>query len=292
MTAPIRVEADLYPGVTRSTLITEPWSPGEAPYLDQPGADKLDLPLLTQKYRDDGMVVLPGWRDQDFMAELDEYAETWMSDNFHHDPQGYGVNGYMECDVLRRICCTSSLSWALERLLDEEAGVHLNLTNWRSTQRNWHQDGYLNPAHVQDYYAAVWIAVDDIHEDAGPFEFVRGSHRLWDPIRMERVLELQGEDGSDPDWPYRSEHYLTPYFEREIEQRDLKVEQFLAHKGDILVWHPRLLHRGSTPKNPELERRAIIAHYSGINHRSDMPAPVRYDGGAHVGHYFPIGATA
>jgi hypothetical protein len=33
-----------------------------------------------------------------------------------------------------------------------------------------------------------------------------------------------------------------------------------------------------------MERRSLISHYSGINHRSDMPAAIAYDGG----HYFPV----
>jgi len=274
----------------RDTTITKPWAEYELPYLDRPVVD--DLNTLTQKYRDDGYVVLPGWKDAGLMDELDEYAEQWQTDNAHHYPLGYAWTGYMDCDVLRRICCRSSIAWAIERLVGEECGVHLNLTAWRSTERNWHQDGYLSPDLVQDHYVAAWIAVDDATEEAGPFEFIAGSHRIWDPIRYGLMLEALGEDGTDDSWPYRSEELLTPFFEREIAARDLRVEQFVPTKGEILLWHPRLLHRGSTPKNPELERRAIIAHYSGINHRSDMPAPVRYDGDWHVGHYFPIGATA
>jgi len=42
----------------------------------------------------------------------------------------------------------------------------------------------------------------------------------------------------------------------------------------VLIWHGRLLHRGSRPTNPSLLRRALISHYSGINHRPDMPARV------------------
>jgi hypothetical protein len=30
------------------------------------------------------------------------------------------------------------------------------------------------------------------------------------------------------------------------------------------------MHRGSRPQSPALLRRALIAHYSGINHRPDM----------------------
>ena len=59
-----------------------------------------------------------------------------------------------------------------------------------------------------------------------------------------------------------------------------------AKKGDVLFWHPRLLHRGSTPNDFNLERRALISHYSGINHRPDFPTAVPVG----KGWIFPIGA--
>ncbi len=281
-------------------VITKPWSSEELPYLDRGVTYDLPLPehraAALRSYSDNGFLVVPGWRDPGLMEMLEVYELQWLRDNQHRYPQGYGHTGYMDSPELRNILCRSSVSKVLESIIGEPMAVHLTLTNWRSTQRNWHQDGYLNPDLVQDHYVAVWIAVDDIHPDAGPFEYIPGSHKIWDPIRQDLMLELLGEDGSDPDWPYRSEDVLTPFFDDAIEQMDLPVKQFIARKGDILVWHPRLIHRGSAPVDQTRERRAIIAHYSGINHRSDMPKAVRQSTLAldplHCvadGYYFPIG---
>ena len=45
--------------------------------------------------------------------------------------------------------------------------LHLALTGWISTQRDWHQDDYLNPPFVANWYAAVWMALDDISAESG-----------------------------------------------------------------------------------------------------------------------------
>jgi ectoine hydroxylase-related dioxygenase (phytanoyl-CoA dioxygenase family) len=189
----------------------------------------------------------------------------------------------LDVPEIRDLCLYKPLSDLLEHLIGEPMALHLNLTGWVSTERDWHQDDYLNPPEVNGYYAAVWTALDRIQADAGPFEFVPGSHR-WPVIRQKKLLERLGDpEGNDPGWPWRSEALLTPYFEREIKRTDAPVLRFLGNRGDVLIWHARLVHRGSLPQRPGAERRSMIAHYSAVSRRSDMPPVRRHPGG---GLYF------
>lgn len=265
----------------------------EAFGADAPAADRTPQVFalrgdLQAQWARDGYVILPG-----FMPDrlVDAYARAWENDNgpagFYGDrPGGYPYDTpYMHVDALRDLCCEPLLARILRDLIGEPMGVHLNLTGWRSTQRDWHQDGYLNPDHVADWYAAVWVALDDIHADSGPFEYVPGSHRRWPPIRQDRMLAALGTTAANRHWPTESEEILTPLFEDELRRTRTIPHQFIARKGDVLIWHARLLHRGSPPLDPSAERRAVIAHYSGIHHRPDMPAPLQHGDG---GWYFPI----
>ena len=106
------------------------------------------------------------------------------------------------------------------------------------------------------------------------------------------LTALEPEQRSDPNWPKYSEEILTPIFEQLLIDAELNVESFAAQKGDVLIWHSRLMHRGSIPNNPDLERRACIAHYSGIHHRPDMPQTLSRIGKSNgfqlSGYYFPI----
>jgi ectoine hydroxylase-related dioxygenase (phytanoyl-CoA dioxygenase family) len=190
---------------------------------------------------------------------------------------------YLDVPEIRKLCLYKPLTDLLEHLIGEPMGLHLNLTGWVSTERDWHQDDYLNPVAINGHYAAVWMALDQIQTDAGPFEFVPGSHR-WPIIRQAKVLQQLGNaNADDPAWPYESERLLTPFFEQEIKKRRVVVEPFLGNKGDVLVWHARLLHRGSLPKRRDAERRSMIAHYSAVSRRTDMPTVRRQPGG---GLYF------
>ena len=87
------------------------------------------------------------------------------------------------------------------------------------------------------------------------------------------------------DWPTLTQEAVSEASIAEIERRGERVERFIAKKGELLVWHPRLLHRGSPPEARDIERRSLIAHYSSIHRRPDfMPAKQASEGG----WFFPI----
>lgn len=235
-----------------------------------------------------GVVIRRDFAGQPLVTEeaMAAYEAEWLAHNAD-SPGGWDyATPYMNHPALLELCCQPWLAAALAELTGEPMGVHLNLTGWTSTRRNWHFDQYLNEPYVGGFYAAVWLALDTIHPDAGPFEYVPGSHRWWSPISQRRMRAALGEGGAGPDWPTRSERILTPLFEAELRARDVTPTRFLGERGDVLIWHAKLLHRGSIPVNPSLERRGLIAHFSGIRHRPDFPPARQHPAG---GWYFPIG---
>lgn len=253
-------------------------------------------PPGPEDWNDDGVVVIKGLLPHDMLTD---YESEWMRNNGYigvrpapgsnawileaQNRGGYDETAYMRHPALMALCTYEPLAAALEVLMGEPAGVHLNLSGWVSTERDYHQDGYLNPKHVGDYYAAVWMCLSDVHPDSGPFQYVPGSHR-WHMLTQEKVGRYV--DLSDPTWPKLSEDILSPLVNAEIEARGAEVVTYLPKRGDVLIWHPRLYHRGSVANVPGAYRGALIAHYSGIDHRSDMPQAVQHP--EHGGWYFPI----
>jgi SAM-dependent methyltransferase len=257
--------------------IASPVSDEEVPVLERSTIDPATLTPEQRAWQRDGVLLLEKFLPDEL---IDRYCAVREQLAF---PAGWkSKTPYLNVPELKDICLYGPLADKLEHLIGEKMGLHLNLTGWVSTERDWHQDHYLNPAFVSSYYVAVWMALDDIQTDAGPFEYVRGSHR-WPLIRQSNVLKLLDHDGSDPAWPIWSERILTPFFEHEIVRRNAQVERFLGKRGDMLIWHARLLHRGSLPTRPGAERRALISHYSAINRRPDMGRVARHGNG---GYYF------
>jgi hypothetical protein len=250
---------------------------------------------LIAAYQDEWMVA-NGWRGlKPAFAEGGDGAWSLKGDAdrlFVVDAERPGgwpdTCPYVYNPALLDLLMNGDLAAALEATVGEPMGLHLTLTGWTSTQRNWHQDGYLNPDHVGDAYAAVWIALGDIEPDAGPFQFIPGSHR-WHRLTNSRVAASGIVDMADPAWPAQTEAVLTPLVEAEIQARNAEVVDWLPNPGDALLWHPRLYHRGSAPRFPNTYRPALIAHFSGIHTRKDFAhagwEPVQHASG---GWFWPI----
>jgi hypothetical protein len=270
----IEVPDDLKPYLDRSSFV-----------VDMKPASKKEKDYISS-WRNDGFVVLDDFIPDDL---IDNYREEWIQHNrTNHDRAGGYPMGtpYMHVPSLMDLSTYKPLQDVMKLLIGDDVGVHLNLTGWKSSRRDWHQDGYLNPNSTHDHYLAAWIALDDIHEDSGPFDYVRGSHVL-PIISQEKTLNrLEKKERNDPNWPKYSERFLTPLFENIIDKADLPVEKFLPKKGDVMIWHARLMHRGTNPVDPKLWRESMIMHLSAINHRPDMP-PAKKNSRT-GGWYFPF----
>jgi hypothetical protein len=214
--------------------------------------------------------------------------DTSLPDNFWHGWRH--AYPYLACDELKELALYRPLTEVLRELIGDDMGLHLALTGWISTERNFHQDTYLNPSDLWSYYLAVWMALDDIHADAGPFQFVRGSH-TWNVLRREKLFGyLTKEEQSSPMWPTFTQEWVSHACEKEIERRGATIEEFVPQGGDVLIWHSNLIHRGSTPRDSQLLRKSLIAHYSSVERRSDMKELRVHPNGSHYFHFPPPSA--
>lgn len=232
------------------------------PYLDRRVVDEATLTPVQREWRRNGAVILRGFLPDDvtapYIARREALGEEagWLE-----------CAPYMHVEEMRTLALYPPLMAKLKEVIGEDMMLHLCLTGWISTKREWHQDDYLNPDFVNCWYIAIWIALGDIHPDSGPFEYIPGSHR-WPLMRGEKIRALLPEENLH--WAKESEQFTTPAVAHEIKRRGAPVKQFLAKRGDVLLWHGRLMHQGAKPRDPKMERRSLIAHYSGINHRPDM----------------------
>ena len=57
----------------------------------------------------------------------------------------------------------------------------------------------------------------------------------------------------------------------------------------MLIWHARLVHRGSTPAVPDRARVGFISHYTGVNHwEADNEIAAHPGGGRYVIQDIPL----
>lgn len=274
-----------YRKITFDELCGEEPKDEDKPFLDRTGVCVSDLTQDQAQWRKEGVLILKNFIPHSLIDAYSNLREKLAEKT--------GNQGGWRCDCpylhykeLKDLCLYRPLSDKLTELLGDKMGLHLNLTGWVSTERNWHQDDYLNPEFVNASYAAVWFALDSIHPESGPFEYVPRSHR-WPLTRRGKLWErLTKEEISSPEWPGRTQEWVSEAFENEIEKRGGIKKQFLGEKGDVLIWHGRLAHRGTEPKDRSPLRKSLIAHYSGVERRKDMHGFTQYKD---QGFYFDLG---
>jgi Phytanoyl-CoA dioxygenase (PhyH) len=257
--------------------LTDVPNPDLGALLDRPDLETAGLSPEQLAWRRDGLVILPKFMPD---AVLDPYIAKRASLNSRGG--WLSIFPYKFVEELRDVALYPPLMAVLRDVIGEDMLLHLALTSWISTQRNWHQDDMLNPPFVQSWYAACWFALDTITADSGPFEYIPGSHR-WPVLNGEKVRScLTHEELTKIDpmtkqnhWEAHADRLIVPAVEQYIARMQVGSCTFIAGKGDVLIWHGRLMHRGTVPLNPRAERRALITHYSGITHRGDVPQRAR-----------------
>ena len=144
-----------------------------------------------------------------------------------------------------------------EHLFRDRVVAMQSLTFLRGSEQKTHRDIAYVVAQIPSYLCATWIALEDVHQDAGPLEYFPGSHRL-------------------PSFDFGNGMFLTPesskgepefvaYLESECAKAGIKMQTFMPAKGDVLFWHAALAHRGGKVNNRDRTRLSLVTHYSSVS---------------------------
>ena len=115
----------------------------------------------------------------------------------------------------------------------------------------WHQDApYLSVE--GDHLAVVWITFDAVPR-ADSLEFVRGSHRGT-------LFNTSAFDPADETTPIHDGLPRLPDIEADRDAFD--IVSWAIEPGDVLVFHPAMLH-GGAPTHPGGRRRTLTLRFFG-----------------------------
>jgi ectoine hydroxylase-related dioxygenase (phytanoyl-CoA dioxygenase family) len=222
---------------------------------------------LREAYARDGVVHLPGALDARALAEALAAYEWTLSNpgplastfrqatasTFYHDLYNPAVlDGYramLEASPVPRLIADlwgSPEVWFMyEQVFLKEGG---------ETRRTpWHQDSsYL--AVEGDDLAVAWITFDACAKEDS-LEFVRGSHRgtLYNGSRFEL-----GDDTA----PTHPDSPLPRLPDIEAAREDFDIISFAVEPGDLVVFHPAILHGGAATR-PGKRRRTLTLRFFG-----------------------------
>lgn len=139
------------------------------------------------------------------------------------------------------------------------------------SRQGLHQDTAVFALYPQAYLIGAWLACEDIHKDAGPLVYYPGSHR--EPMFAEFDNYPQtGLKTCDADTSARYYTWLG-----EVSARHER-KQFLAKKGEILLWHGMLIHGGDELIDSGRTRKSWVCHFipDGKNKADQIVGPFNW----------------
>lgn len=255
-----------------------PTGPSDQTFI---GDDRVAQTLKTAWLRD-GFAVLRNAIDQSTIADYNAIvAQVRASVPDGKDEYGYGERIgqlHQKCPDLIKIPANPQVVDFLTWAFGDEAILFGSLNFERGTQQDAHVDAIFFWPEPSYSMAGVWVALEEVHPDAGPLFYVPQSHK-WPFYMSDHVVEKRPELAAQRD--------LARQGLLSTEERGLLISQLGAawtedfkglerqfatdrikmslNPGDVVIWHSLLAHGGSVRMNPTLSRRSAVFHYIGLN---------------------------
>ena len=146
------------------------------------------------------------------------------------------------------------LSSEINNCLHEISGDRDDFCMWqnmffdRATGTIDHIDTWYLDTDPMGHLIAAWVALEDIDGQGGEFHVYPGSHlsstKEWKELEFEDFIN----------WS-------------EKERKKYNKKKILINKGDVLFWHPSLIHGSSNQRKEGFSRKSLTAHYHPISYK-------------------------
>jgi hypothetical protein len=157
---------------------------------------------------------------------------------------------------VRRLAVNASVQALLSKLYGRRAFPFQTLNFPVGTQQHYHSDAVHFSTVPERFMCGVWVALEDIGEEAGPLIYYPGSHRL--PIFTNEHLGVTSFANIDP---YDNYGRFEEVWEALVDAAGLRPATFCARKGQALIWAANLLHGGDRHRDPTQTRWSQVTHY-------------------------------
>jgi len=159
---------------------------------------------------------------------------------------------YLIYDEVRKLLtCNKNICGILKELMIDEPVLCNTLNLDYGSSQPMHVDAlYMKPRSPYNLLA-VWIALEDVHKEAGPLYYVPKSH-LFEQYTFSNG-DTKAIDDEMPNW--------NQFIQKQIDLWKLNKNLFYAKEGDIFIWHAYLCHGGSKVVDHELTRKSMVCHY-------------------------------
>ena len=182
-------------------------------------------------------------------------------------------DAWRESPAVRALAIHPKVMRLLQGAYGREPFAFQTLNFQRGSQQSLHSDAFHFHSEPQRFMCGVWFALEDIHVEAGPLTYRRGSHRLPVLTPQEAGVKPQRRGGDDYAKAY------VPALTKRVDEAEAPAEIALLKKGQALVWAANLAHGGAPIMDPEATRRSLVTHFFFENCLYHTPMAGSADGG-------------
>ena len=187
---------------------------------------------------------------QDLEDKFD--LNTWRKNNGEGAPRLQ--DAWRISSAVAEIAVLPEITEQLARFWGREAFPFQTLNFPVGTSQHIHSDAVHFHSEPAGFMCGVWIALEDIANEAGPLVYYPGSHQL--PYLQARDVGYVQQSGQTPD-----QSIFHHIWQAELDSKGLKAKYFTPKLGQALIWTANLIHGGSPVKDLSLTRWSQVTHY-------------------------------
>lgn len=218
-------------------------------------------------FPEDGYVILKGVVTPDVCRQIIEEYDRFEVERRNKgciisDENGRNyrlVNFHLLSDALLSVGLNAQAHELTSRFFGQRALIYTSLYFKHGSQQRPHIDTPFFWTQPMNMFCGVWVALEDISPAAGPVIYYPGSQKYFsDPQVLKRYYEQAHGDVQR----------MFGLMENDI-RGSIQPAYAELKAGDMLIWHPGLMHGGSRATTAGLTRHSVVFHFAplGVNVR-------------------------
>ncbi|MCB9034512.1 MAG: phytanoyl-CoA dioxygenase family protein [Chitinophagales bacterium] len=242
----------------------------DMPWLDQSITTTQQIELKLQNtnfsdeikqqiihWKDNGFMIIEQFFNRDLVDRLNNEIEQLIHEkkiNTNYTNKKY-FNVFNQSNIAKSFIFDERLISILNFILGKEVQLFQSINFIKGSEQKPHSDAVHMSTFPSNYLIAVWIALEDIEFEAGPISYYPKSHLLPNIITEDftSIHSFLLDDNANEKYEAKIQSLL--------DKNQIQAKTFLAKKGDIFIWHSKLVHAGLPILHPTLTRKSMVLHF-------------------------------